>query len=105
MYFYSKKLKKKCGTNWAEIDKEKLFSLELVWKGQTKIKIEKPSCSVHKNDLNPEDWFFSQNGYMDMGTRKIIVLARNIGFKEDGHIFITSVFEKSGDIRKSIRVA
>ena len=102
--YFSKKLKKNCATNWVEIDKDKLSSLELVWKGVTKVKIDKAPCSVHKDLLRAEDWFFSQNGYMDMGTRKIVVLSRNIGFIEGNHIYITSVFEETGDIRKSIRV-
>ena len=102
--YFNKKLSKKCATNWGEVDKNKLVSLELLWKGQSKVKIEKASCSIHKNELNPEDWFFSQNGYMNLGNRKIVVLARNIGFIEEGHIYITSVIESSGNIQKSIRV-
>ena len=102
--YHSKKLNKKCATNWAEIDKEKLVSLQLVWKGQIKVTIDKESGSAHRSVLKAEDWFFSQNGYMDMGTRKIVVLSRNVGFIEDNNIYITSVLEETGDIRKSIRV-
>jgi hypothetical protein len=51
--YFSKKLNKKCATNWEEVDKSKLASLELLWKGQSKIKIDKASCSMHKNDLIP----------------------------------------------------
>lgn len=100
--FFSKKLDKKCATNWAEIDKKRLSALELVWNGKSKIKIKKESDSFHE-ELSPKDWFFSQNGYLDMGSRKVIVLARNIGYIKDNLIHITSVIENTGDIRKSIR--
>jgi len=97
----SKKLKKKCATNWAEIDRNKLVAMEMFWHGQLKARIEKdPSSDPNrKNILGPSEWFFSQKGYFDMGTRKITVVARNIGYVQDGIIHITSVVEKTGTVQ------
>ena len=102
--FYSKKFKKKCATNWAEIDKKRLVALELVWKGKSKAKIEKQNpTDSHRGDLSPDQWFFSQYGYMDMAKRNITVVARNIGWIKDGIINVTSVNEDTGTITMSTR--
>lgn len=100
--FFSKKLDKKCATNWAEIDKEKLTKLELIWNDQPKGFISKTPVKNSFNTshtLSPQNWFFSQKGYYDLGNRNIIVVARNIGYIENGIINILSVVEQSGIVQ------
>jgi len=100
--FFSKKLNKQCATNWAEINKEKLISMELYWKGEFKakiLKIPEKKDDVPYTILNPDQWFFSHSGYMDMNTRTIKVVSRNIGYVYNGIIYITSVNENVGNIR------
>lgn len=100
--FQSKKLNKKLATNWAEINKNKLIALELVWKNQTKVRIDKippKETQAPYKDIKADEWFFSQKGYVDMGSRDIVVIARNIGYIKDGIINITSVDEKTGIIK------
>jgi len=100
--FFSDKLNRKCSTNWAEIDRDRLSAIELVWHGTIKVRIDKiptsTSFNAHKT-MAPADWFFSQKGYFDMRTRKIVVVARNIGYKENGILHIASVFEETGILR------
>jgi hypothetical protein len=101
--YFSKKLNKKCATNWAEIDKGKISSIELLWKGDRKAIISKSPSDIHKYELNAGDWFFSHKGYLDMGTRKIVIISRNIGYIEDNILYIISVMENSGEVLRSIR--
>jgi hypothetical protein len=96
--YFSKALNKKCATNWAEIDKDKLSKLEIVWRDEIKGFLSKaPTAdSFNTNPLQPQDWFFSQKGYFDLGPRQIIVVARNIGYVESGIVNILSVIEATG---------
>ena len=97
--FFSKKQNKKCKTNWLDIDKGKLVKLELFWKGV-------PSASISKEDhpyISPDDWFFSHTGYMDIHSRNIKVLDRNIGFKKDGILTVFSVHEDNGFVKVDTR--
>jgi hypothetical protein len=103
--YFSKKLNKKCATNWVEIDKNKITSLELHWNGVCKVKIDKTPSDTHKKELMAKDWFFSHQGCLDMGTRKIKILSRNIGYIEDNILYITSVVEDTGEVYRSIRAA
>jgi len=99
--FYSKSLDKKCATNWAEIDKEKLIKLELIWQGQSKGFVSRAPSeqSFNKTAFTPQDWFFSQKGYYDLGSRQVSVIARNIGYVENGIINVLSVIENSGVVQ------
>ena len=100
--FQSKKLNRKLATNWAEINKNKLIALELQWKNQVKARIDKvppKKAEAPYKVLKPSDWFFSQKGYIDMGSRQIVIIARNIGYIKDDIINITSVDEKTGIIK------
>lgn len=106
--FFSKKLNKKCATNWAEINKKKLKTLELSWKGIIKARIDRDPAN--KSDapykhLTPDQWFFSQSGFLDLSTKKVVVVSRNIGYVLDGIIHITSVNEDNGLIRIHNRAA
>lgn len=103
--YFSKKLNKKCATNWAEIDKSRVSSIELLWNGESKVKLNKAPDDIHKRELTAKDWFFSHKGYLDMGTKKIKLLARNIGYIEDSILHITSVAEDTGEIFRSVRAA
>jgi hypothetical protein len=105
--FFSKKLTKKCSTNWAEIDRERLVKLELLWNDESKGFISKiPSENSFNNcTINPQDWFFSQKGYFDLGGKKIIVVARNIGYVNSGILHIFSVVELTGFVQVSHRQA
>ena len=99
--FFSKILNKNCATNWAELDKSKLIALELHWNNELKVRIDK---NPHPDNFNkttiitPERWLFSQKGYLDISSKKIVVIARCIGFIEDGIANITSVAEDTGII-------
>jgi len=100
--FFSKKLDKKCATSWAEIDKNKLVRLEIVWHDQVKGHILKQPSADSFNEsytLSPQDWFFSQKGYYDLNTRVIRVIARNIGYIENGIANVLSVVEESGVVQ------
>lgn len=101
--YFSKKLNKKCATNWAEIDKSRLVKLELFWNGDLKAAVSKKPLKGKPLELSASDWFFSQKGYIDMGTKKMLVIARNIGYIEDGIAHITSVVEQTGIIQKYSR--
>ncbi len=103
--YFSTKLNKECATNWGEIDKSKLVALELVWQGSSKIRIDKTPADKSHHILEPSDWFFSQNGYSDMGSRSISVVARNIGYVENSILTIFKVLEESGVLQISSRAA
>ena len=103
--FFSIKLNKKCSSNWSEIDKSTINSLELFWCGTPKVKIERSSSSTHKYDLTAKDWFFSQKGCIDMGTQEVKIISRNIGYKEEGLLHIFSILEGTGELILSSRPA
>jgi hypothetical protein len=103
--YFSKKLNKKCATNWAEIDKNKIASLELHWRGDCKATISKVPSDNHSNMIEANDWFFSHRGYLNMGTRKVVIIARNIGYIENNILHITSVVEETGEILRITRAA
>ena len=93
--FFSIKLNRKCATSWAEIDKDKLIALELVWNDEPKIKITKEDYP----HIKPSDWFFSQYGYFDLTTRVVKVVARNIGYVKDELLIVYSINEENGVIK------
>jgi hypothetical protein len=93
------KLERKCRTNWYEVDKEKLKKLELYWVGTLRASIDKEDHPT----LSHDDWYFSHTGYMDMKDRKVKVLTRNIGYKENGLLTILSVDEESGTLKVDTR--
>ena len=97
--YFSKTLKKNCATNWAEINKEKLVALELFWRGQSIIKIDK---SEHP-EITPNDWFFTQSAIFEMKNRKLTILSRNIGYKKGNILQIFSVEETSGRLTSHVR--
>lgn len=99
--YLSKKLGKKMATNWAEIDKEKLSALELMWNGESKIKIDKKDYP----HITPNDWFFSQTGVFDMDKQKVIVVGRNIGYRKEDIIQVYTVIEDIGILKSSVRNA
>lgn len=101
--YFSKKLNKKCATNWAEIDKSKISSLQIYWRGELKETIQKAPSDTHAKELGANDWFFSHKGYMDMATRKVKVISRNIGFIENNILYIISVMEETGEVLRSTR--
>lgn len=101
--YFSRKLNKKCATNWAEIDKSKIASLQLYWRGELKETIQKTPSDTHSNELEAIDWFFSHKGYMDMASRSVKIISRNIGYIQDNIIHITSVMEETGELLRSIR--
>lgn len=102
--YFSKRLDKKCATNWAEIDKSKIASLQLYWRGELMETIQKSPSETHSNELEAKDWFFSHKGYMDMASRSVKIISRNIGYTENNIIHITSVMEDTGEILRSTRV-
>lgn len=103
--YFSKRLNKKCATNWGEVDKSQISSIELLWRGESKARIDKAPSDLHDKELTAKDWFFSQRAYFDMVNRKTILISRNIGYIEDNIIHIISVVEDSGEVIRSIRAA
>lgn len=101
--YFSKKLNKKCATNWAEIDKSKIASLQIYWRGELMETIQKSPSDTHTNELEANDWFFSHKGYMDMASRSVKIISRNIGFIENNILHITSIMEDTGEIIRSTR--
>lgn len=100
--YFSRLRNKKCATNWGEIDKGALIKLELYWKDELKGFITKESLSNSFNPspiTSPNNWFFSQKGYFDLGSRNIIVVSRNIGYIADGVARVLSVLEDSGIVQ------
>ena len=97
--YLSKTLNKQCATNWAEIDKDKLVALELIWQNDSKIKIDIKDYP----HITPYDWFFSQTAYFDMKSRKKAIVSRNIGYKKNSIIQIYSVEENTGVLSSSLR--
>jgi hypothetical protein len=97
--YFSKLLKKVCATNWAEVDKEKLVALELVWKNQSKININIKDYP----HIKPSDWFFTQTAFFEMKSRKTVIISRNIGYKKDNITQVYSVEESNGKLVSSVR--
>jgi len=94
--YHSEKLRKKMATNWLEIDRARLASLELYWRGQMMSSIGK----ADHPDISPPDWFFSHTGCLDVSTHSIRVVARNIGYKDgSGLTNIISVNEVDGTMK------
>jgi hypothetical protein len=97
--YLDKKTGQKKATNWSEIDKDKLTALELLWHGESKIKIDKKDHPY----ISSDDWFFTQTAYFDMTKQKIAVVGRNIGYKKDGVLQVYTVVEETGILKSSIR--
>jgi hypothetical protein len=95
--YYSRKLKKKCATNWREIEKEKIKSLRLYWNGEIKVQIDKENNELHK-EIKSENWYFSHTGYFDTSINKIKIISRNIGYKEDNLLYLFKVMEDTGEV-------
>ena len=99
--FYSKRFKKNLATNWDEINKDSLIKLELHWRNNFKVDVSTEEFPF----IKPDDWYFSHSGAMDLKTRKVQIVSRNIGYKKDGILQIFSVYEASGIVRIHSRAA
>lgn len=90
---------KRKATNWHEINRKKLVALELLWHGESKIKIS------HKEypHITPSDWYFSHYGYLNMSTHQVKVLSRNIGYIKDKILTLYCVSEDTGIIKMEHR--
>lgn len=97
--YIDKKTGQKKATNWSEIDKTKLTALELVWRGESKIKIDKRDYP----HIGPDDWFFTHTANFDMAKQRVAVVGRNIGYKKDGVLQVYTVVEETGILKSSIR--
>lgn len=98
-YFYSEKLQKRCATNWAELDLDQVVALELYFNGVSKVKVSK----TENPDIGPQDWFFSHTGIADMTGGDPKTIQRNIGYKKDGLLYVSSVDEENGSVKVDIR--
>jgi hypothetical protein len=99
-HFFSKLLDRQCATNWAEISLKKLVSLELFWKGDSKIKITKDE---HPH-IEHSDWFFSHSAVVDASSPTPKIISRNIGYREDGILYVFMVDESTGSLKVQTRV-
>jgi hypothetical protein len=97
--YYSSTLRRKMATNWLEIDKDKIVTLELFYRGKKMVSIKK---SEHPEIL-PADWFFSHTGCLDMATHEVKVVARSIGYRTGQVTNVVSVFEADGTMKGSTR--
>lgn len=96
---YINKSGQRKATNWSELNKEKMTGLELVWRGSSKIRIDKKDYP----HIGPDDWFFTQTAFFDMKEQKVKVVGRNIGYKKDGIIQVFTVEEQTGILKSSVR--
>ena len=99
--YFNKKLNKKCATNWAEINKDLLVAIELLWDGKSRIKITKEEYP----HINSKDWLFFQTGYFDLKSKGVTVLGRSIGFIKDDMENIFSIDETNGILKIFSRIA
>jgi hypothetical protein len=99
--YLDKKTGQKKATNWSEIDKSKLNALELLWRGESKIKIDKKD---HPH-IGPDDWFFTHTAYFDMAKQRITIVGRNIGYRKNGILQVYTVVEDTGILKSSVRNA
>ena len=98
--YFSERTRRQMATSWPEIDLERLARLDLFWHGQRKATILK---SDHPH-MKPSDWFFTQSGYLDMKTHAVVVVGRNIGYRDkNGLMCVTSVIESDGSVKGILR--
>lgn len=78
-------------TNWWEIPKKRIKSLELYHKGKSIVKLE-------KDQVQPEEWFFSHTATLNLGDQggRPTIVSRNIGFIKNGLKHVFRVIEKNG---------
>lgn len=70
-----------------------------MWHDESKIRLSKEEYP----SVKPGDWYFSHAGYLDMRSKKIVVVKRNIGYVKDGLLHMYSVDEKNGSLRGHVR--
>jgi hypothetical protein len=97
-YFFNERLNKRCATNWSEIDLNKVTTLELYFKGVSKAKISKEDYP----EITPQDWVFYHTGVSDL-TGDPTTICRNIGYKKDGLVYVSSVDEQSGALKIDVK--
>jgi hypothetical protein len=98
-FYFDEALNKECATNWHDVDKSKLSSLELFWKGSYKISVD----LADNPEMLPEDWFFSCTGTADISGSNPKIIARNIGFRKNGVLLVFTVDEETGNLHSSTR--
>jgi len=98
--YHSEKTRRLMATSWPEVDTEKLASVTIYWNGQKKHTVSK---SDHPH-MKPQDWFFSQTGYMDIKRHTVLVVARNLGYRgNDNLLHIVSIQEEDGSLKGIVR--
>lgn len=98
--FFSEKLGKRLATNWSEIAVDLIESMELYWKGTSRIKISRSDLP----DGNHK-WFFSHTGTIDLSKNNIVpvVVSRNIGYEQDGILNLYRVNEENGTLTFEVK--
>lgn len=88
--FWSERHQKVSATNWLDIDKDRIKTLQLFWKGKVRV-------SLCKEDCSPEKWWFSHTGSLQTsGDSRVVIVSRNIGYIREGRRYIYRVLEESG---------
>jgi len=88
--FWSERHQKVSATNWLDIDKDRIKTLQLFWKGKVRV-------SLCKEDCSPEKWWFSHTGSLQTsGDSRVVIVSRNIGYIREGRRYIYRVMEESG---------
>jgi hypothetical protein len=99
--YHSEKTRRLMATSWPEVDLDRLVQVDLYWHGLKRASV----CKSEHPHMGPQNWFFSQTGYMDIQRHSVVVMARNLGYRgKDGLLYITSVRESDGAIKGSVRV-
>ena len=94
--YYSDTLQKRLATNWAEIPKDLIAALELLWKGTSILKLRAQDIP----DGGIDSWCFSHTGAIDLanGNNTPIIVSRNIGYEKDGIVTMYRVNEETGTL-------
>ena len=86
-------------TNWHDFDKSKLVSLELVNKSSTVAIYSKKDYP----DIQPEDWYFACEGFVDPKVGVTRIIGRKIGIRNNGMLSYTRVLVDTGLVRGGVR--
>jgi hypothetical protein len=85
-------------TNWSEIDQTKIDTIELYWMGDSKV-------SLTRKEIDMEEWYFTCSGVADVANPdRPKVIARNIGYKSKGLLYLFTVEESSGTVKTHTRL-
>jgi hypothetical protein len=89
--YWSSTFNKQMATNWSEIDRSRIQSLKLFWKGAIRVSLEGP-------ELIPDQWIFSHTGTTSLKSPGVQILSRNIGYIKGDKKVLYRVSEETGEV-------